>query len=186
MTSPYPPYPPYPPFPPFPPYAPYGSGAGQSTCAGVPTGSTPLPPAAVPPAQTDVRPPARPQQQSAFPGMNAGNPLSIYFNFDSPLLVDQTAEGVGTAQSARLQQFAQQARGANATAVVVNGYASPEGQEAHNATLARNRANSVRDRLAGLLPGVALTVGTTGELPGSATSYPSLRRADVFITAPAL
>ncbi|WP_190093965.1 OmpA family protein [Streptomyces melanogenes] len=118
--------------------------------------------------------------------MNAGNPLSIYFNFDSPLLVDQTAEGVGTAQSARLQQFAQQARGVNATAVVVNGYASPEGQESHNATLARNRANAVRDRLAGLLPGVALTVGTTGALPGGPTSYPSLRRADVFITAPAL
>ncbi|WP_153506486.1 OmpA family protein, partial [Cumulibacter manganitolerans] len=137
-------------------------------------------PAAGAPAQQPAPGPA------PFPGSSAGNPLTIYFNYDSPALVDTTNEGVGSGQLAKLQLFAAHAQSARVTALTVNGYASPEGSAAHNATLAANRAGAVRDRLATLLSGVRITIGTTTELPGAQATWPSLRRADVFVTAPVI
>src|SRR5262249_59718855 len=141
-----------------------------------------------PPAPSPAPPgpgPAPGPAPAPFPGSNAANPLSIFFNFDSPVVVDQTNESAGTGQVAKLQAFATNARSARATAVTINGFASPEGDAAHNATLARNRAASVQTILLPLLPGVGLSIGTTGELPGTPATFPSLRRADVFITASA-
>lgn len=196
MTAPpYPPYPPFPPFPPYPPYPPFPPPAGAiASCT---AGSAPAPaaglsgiavPAAVAPsAAAPGTPLAAPSGQPApspqpFPGSDQGNPLSIFFNFDSPALLDQTNEGRGTGQFARLQDFAVHAQSVHATAITINGFASPEGDAGHNATLASNRAASVRNVLASQLPGVTINIGVTGTLSGDPSSFPGLRRADVFIT----
>jgi outer membrane protein OmpA-like peptidoglycan-associated protein len=185
-AAPYPPYPPFPPYAPYPPfpastaYAPCAAGSAPASTAGLIPATTALAPAA--PVITPVpggQPVPAPQP---FPGSDEGNPLSIFFNFDSPTLVDQTNEGRGTAQFARLQAFASQAQGVRATVITINGFASPEGDANHNATLARNRAASVRNVLGSQLPGITINIGVTGTLAGDPSSFPNLRRADVFIS----
>jgi outer membrane protein OmpA-like peptidoglycan-associated protein len=162
-----------------------GYGAATTAMAPTPVTAPPPAPGAVPgaPPPTPAPSPGPAPAPAPFPGSDATNPLSIFFNFDSPVVVDQTNEGAGTGQFAKLQGFAESARGVSVKALTINGFASPEGDAAHNATLARNRATSVQTLLTPLLSGVAITIGTTAELPGPPSTFPSLRRADVFITA---
>jgi outer membrane protein OmpA-like peptidoglycan-associated protein len=197
-SAPYPPFPPFPEFPPFPPFPPATGGAACGGCAatappavapavapaGVGVAGFAPAPASAPAAQPAPAPtPASPATPQPFPGSSQGNPLSMFFNFDSPALVDHTNEGQGVGQLAKLQTFATNAQAARTTAITINGFASPEGDAAHNAQLAHNRAVSVQQVLQPLLPGVAITLGVTGTLAGDPSQFPSLRRADVFVTA---
>ncbi|MDQ6637218.1 MAG: hypothetical protein M3Y62_05450 [Candidatus Dormibacteraeota bacterium] len=118
---------------------------------------------------------------STFPGSDAAHLLSIYFNFDQRDFPDTTAEGVGTGQNQALETFMTNAIAARETAVTVRGYASPEGDQAHNVALAQQRADSVKARLDSRLAGVVAVGG--GTLTGAPSEYPQLRRADIFITA---
>jgi outer membrane protein OmpA-like peptidoglycan-associated protein len=206
-NPPYPPYPPYPPFSPYPPYAPFalvpafhpphgGVDADHglqapiagpivaATAAPAPLGAPPLAPspspAAAPVAEPQTPSPALPRQ---FPGSSATTPLTIYFNYDRFDIVDTTAEGVGQAQFARLNEFVANASAARAASIRINGLASPEGSVAYNRALATSRAQALVGYLQPRLPSVPIQIGTTGEVPGPQDAWPQLRRADVFITS---
>src|SRR5262249_57034391 len=127
---PYPPFPPYPPqaspapYPPFPPYPPVLIG-GSLSSAPPPTGfSTPLfgspigtvqaPPPVQPtqPAGQPVTPPAQPTQPAGqpatptrFPGSDAYNVLSIFFNYGRYDIVDSTNQGLGQDQNTKLTKI---------------------------------------------------------------------------------
>ena len=76
-------------------------------------------------------------------GLSEDHPLSIYFNFDEAEIVDVPPAGnLGAMQFNSLNIFVREAL-MHATQVMVTGYASPEGDENHNNTLAQNRANAV-------------------------------------------
>ena len=66
-----------------------------------------------------------------------------------------------------------------ANAIIVTGYASPEGDENHNDTLAQDRANAVATYLREQMPGILFTTWNGGTLDGDPKDYPTFRRAEV-------
>lgn len=65
--------------------------------------------------------------------------------------------------------------------VVVKGYASAEGDENHNNTLAQNRANAVASYLREQMPGMSIITWMGGTLDGDPKDYPTFRRAEVAV-----
>ena len=68
-----------------------------------------------------------------------------------------------------------------ATQIMVTGYASAEGDENHNNTLAQNRANAVASYLRVQMPGISFTTWNGGTLDGDPKDYPTFRRAEVKV-----
>ena len=191
---PYPPFPPFPPYAPYPPYPPYPSYIVRPADTGSVGWAAPPPAGYVAPAGTApvtaVTPtpetPTTSTPATPFPGSSASNPLSIFFNKDEYRIVDGTNEGLGTGQLAKLAQFVTDARRVAAKAIAVDGFVSPEGVPAMNQILAQNRALAVAARLRALtpmMPSLNISVRTTSVLAGNQASWPSLRRADIYITS---
>jgi hypothetical protein len=197
---PFPPYPPYPPFPPhssppaYPPYAPYppvvnggepsiATPQGLSHGAGPPAGIV-EPPRVIPPGPDD---PA--DSSTPFPGNNIKNPLSIFFNYGRYDVVNVTNEGLGQGQSAKLTKFVEDATRVKASEITVNGFASPE-DNLPNAQLPLNRATALKNlldqRFATGPVKPTVTVKTTSVLSGDQSTWPSLRRADIYIVSPTI
>jgi outer membrane protein OmpA-like peptidoglycan-associated protein len=131
-------------------------------------GDTPVPAPTKPPEA----PAAKPQM------------LQNFFNLDKTDLVDATAEG-RSGQTARIAEFVTAAKAFKATAVLVRGYASPEGTQARNFELVDLRAKALADALRAKLPGVTVSTATGGVVSGPPSSqFPELRRADAIVTAP--
>jgi outer membrane protein OmpA-like peptidoglycan-associated protein len=128
-------------------------------------------------------PPPEPNKPPAAP---AAKPqmLQVFFNLDKTDLVDATAEG-RSGQTARIADFVEKAKAFKATAVLVRGYASPEGTEQRNYKLVELRAKALADALRAKLPGVTVSTATGGVVSGPPSSqFPELRRADAIVTAP--
>lgn len=121
-----------------------------------------------------------------FPGIDATNPLSIFFNYGRYDIVDVTNEGLGQGQDAKLTKFVADATSVRASAITVSGFASPE-DNLPNSQLPSNRANAVKNRLdQGFAAGPVqptVNVSTTSVLSGDPSTYPSLRRADIYIVS---
>jgi hypothetical protein len=121
-----------------------------------------------------------------FPGIDATNPLSIFFNFGRYDIVDATNEGLGQGQDAKLTKFVADAISVRASEITVNGFASPE-NNLPNSQLPLNRANAVKNRLdqsfatSPVKP--TISVRTTSVLSGDQSTWPSLRRADIYIVS---
>jgi outer membrane protein OmpA-like peptidoglycan-associated protein len=148
-----------------------GSGSGTGGTGGTGGGTTPTP--TVP---TPTTPPAAP---AVRPQM-----LQAFFNLDKIDLVETTAEG-RTGQTQRIADFVAQAKAFKATAVLVRGYASPEGTEQRNFELVAKRAEALATKLRAELPGVTVSTATGGIVSGPPSSqFPELRRADAVVTAP--
>lgn len=194
-TPPYPPNPPYPPYPPhaspapyppFPPYPPVLIGGGASGAAasapsaGSPTGAVQTP------ATQQTGPTTEPGKPTRFQGEDKTNPLSIYFNYGRYDVVDVTNEGLGQSQYAKLTKFVADATSSRAREVVVDGFASPE-DNLPNSELPLHRANAVKNRLDQLFATTSvkptISARTTNVLSGDPSVWPSLRRADIYITS---
>lgn len=136
-----------------------------------------------PKPQPSPDPKAEPVPVPTFPGSDESRCLSIFFNLDKTDLVDATNEGQGTGQNAKLDSFVTGAKDAKATAISVRGFASPEGDAAHNATLAASRAATIKTALDSKLadPSIVVTVLAGRTLSGSTSDFPKLRRTDIFI-----
>ena len=90
------------------------------------------------------------------PGPKAGNgtpekpvdvrPVSVFFNYGRYDILDSTNEGLGSGQNAKLATFVSDATRARASAIDVNGFASPE-DNLSNAQLPLHRATAVKNRL---------------------------------------
>lgn len=187
-----PPYPPYPPhtspapYPPYPPYPPSAMGGGASVGAA----SAPVagPPSERGQASTTQQagPTTDPGGSTRFPGDDRTNPLSIYFNYGRYDIVDATNEGLGQGQLAKLTKFVADASSSRAREVVVDGFASPE-DNLPGSQLPLNRANAVKNRLDQLFATASvkptISSRTTNVLSGDPSVWPSLRRADIYITA---
>jgi hypothetical protein len=139
--------------------------------------------------QSSVAPPAGEQPvtpTTPFPGVDATNPLSIFFNYGRYDIVDVTNELLGQGQSAKLTKFVADATAVKASEIIVNGYASPEDNLA-NSQLPLHRATALKNRLDQLFASgpvrPTVSVRTTSVLAGSQATWPSLRRADIYITA---
>jgi hypothetical protein len=121
-----------------------------------------------------------------FPGIDRTNPLSIYFNFGRYDIVDSTNERLGQGQIAKLNQFVADATSARAREIVADGFASPE-SNLPPFQLPLNRANAVKNRLNQLFAPSpvkpTITVRTTSVLTGDPSTWPSLRRVDIYITS---
>jgi outer membrane protein OmpA-like peptidoglycan-associated protein len=155
---------------------------------GVKPPGTDKPPAPQPPREptTPVDPPATPPEPVTPPAAPAAKPapLKNFFNLDKTDLVDVTAEG-RAGQSARITAYVAAAKAYKATAIVVRGYASPEGTVARNHELVKLRAEALATQLRTGLPGVTVTTAVGGIVSGPPSSeFPELRRADADITAP--
>ena len=137
-------------------------------------------PTPTPPSATDTvpeAPAARPQ------------PLTVFFNLDKVDLVDVTAEG-RSGQDKAIDDFVAAAKACKATAVLVRGYASPEGTMQRNRELVGKRADALaaalRSKLNGATPSVTVTTAFGGVISGPPSQqYPELRRAEAAVTASA-
>jgi outer membrane protein OmpA-like peptidoglycan-associated protein len=110
--------------------------------------------------------------------------LKVFFNLDKTDIVDSTNEG-RAGQNARIAAFVAAAKAFKATAILVRGYASPEGSASHNAKLVKDRADVVAAKLRADLPGVSITTAVGGTVSGPPSSeFPELRRGDAEITGP--
>jgi hypothetical protein len=118
--------------------------------------------------------------------MDRNNPLSIFFDYGRYDIRDATAEGLGQGQLAKLNKFVADATAARASAITVNGFASPE-QNLPNAQLPFQRATAVKNRLdqlfvpSGIKPTISIEM--TQILTGDPSTWPRLRRADIYITS---
>jgi hypothetical protein len=112
------------------------------------------------------------------------NPLSIFFNYGRYDVVDATAEGFGQGQLGKLSQFVADASSVKANGIIVDAYASPE-DNLPPYQLPSSRAEAVKNKLVQLFDATptqpAITVQTTAVLGGDPSTYPRLRRADVYI-----
>jgi hypothetical protein len=192
---PYPPYPPFPPYPPpvsqppYPPYPPYpatviSAGSAAPTSAAPPSAGTPAPP-----ATPTVQPPPATQPPGNQP--EPPKPLSVFFNYGRYDVLDSTNEGLGQGQLAKLNEWAVSAAKAGARSISVDGYASPEDNLA-NSQLPLNRATAVKNKLDALFSALfaanpssapTITTRTTNVLSGDSSTWPQLRRADVYIVS---
>ena len=116
--------------------------------------------------------------------MDRKRPLSVFFNYGRYDVVDVTNEGLGQGQTAKLTKFVADATAAKASEITVSGFASPE-DNLPNSQLPAHRASAVKKRLDELFASSSIkpTIGvtTTSVLSGDPSTYPSLRRADVYI-----
>jgi hypothetical protein len=135
---------------------------------------------------TDPGPGSQPGTTTRFPGADQTTPLSIFFNYGRYDVVDATGEGFGQDQLAKLSKFVADATSVKATGIIANGFASPE-NNLPPYQLPLNRANAVKNKLNQLFDFTptrpTITVNTTTVLPGDPSTYPQLRRADVYITS---
>lgn len=134
------------------------------------------------PSEPDTPPP----EPGTPPAAPAAKPATLknFFNLDKTDLVDATAEG-RAGQTARISAYVTAAKAFKATAIVVRGYASPEGTVTRNHALVKQRAEALAARLRTDLPGVTVTTAVGGIVSGPPSSeFPELRRADADITAP--
>jgi hypothetical protein len=188
-NPPYPPYPPHvspPPYPPFPAYPPVLIGGGPSGAAvsapyaGSSTGTVQTP------TTQPTGPTTEPGKPTRFPGDDKTNPLSIYFNYGRYDVVDVTNEGLGQGQAAKLTKFVADAASSRAREIAVDGFASPE-DNLPNSNLPLNRATAVKKRLDQLFANTSvkptISARTTNVLSGDPSVWPSLRRADIYITS---
>ncbi len=136
--------------------------------------------------ETPTDPPVTPPTPSIPPTPPAAKPATLknFFNLNKIDLVEVTAEGRG-GQSAKIANFVAKAIAYKATAITVEGFASPEGPANHNHQLVIDRAKALASELRDALPGVTVSEKDGGVVPGVPSSeYPEARRADAFITAP--
>ena len=110
-------------------------------------------------------------------GTEVTTTFSIFFAFDSHQVSDAAKAG----QLAALQSFLDDGKAAGATGVTVRGYASPEGDGAHNQQLASARADAVAAKV-GDDDGPPATTAPGGVLAGGTGDFPKLRRADLELT----
>jgi hypothetical protein len=190
-SPPYPPYPPFPPYPPYtspPPYPPYPPNQPMTVGGGaVAPGAGPAVSAGGTVGGTAIEDPARPETGNGPPDKPVDvPPVSVFFNYGRYDIVDTTNEGLGSGQNAKLATFVSDATRARATAIDVNGFASPE-DNLSNAQLPLHRATAVKNRLDQLFAAgpvkPTITVRTTSVLAGDQSTWPSLRRADATVTS---
>lgn len=113
----------------------------------------------------------------AFPGSSMDDPLLIYFELNDAQIVNNPDDGqVGSDQFLILDEFVAQAQ-TYAKEITVTGFASPEGDENHDAGLAQDRANAVVSFLRVQMPGKSFTTWIGGTLEGAPEDYPKFRRA---------
>lgn len=152
------------------------TGAGNESGGGTDSGGSGGTTTPRPTVPTPTTPPAAP---AVRPQM-----LQVFFNLDKTDLVETTAEG-RTGQIQRIADFVTAAKAFKATAVLVRGFASPEGTDARNFELVKQRADTLAAKLRADLPGVSVSTATGGIVSGPPSSqFPELRRADVVVTTP--
>jgi hypothetical protein len=131
-----------------------------------------------------VKQPPTEQPKPQFIGDRPTNPLPIFFNYGRYDVLDSTNEGLGQGQLAKLAKFVADATSVRASAIVVDGFVSPE-DNLPNAQLPLHRATAVKNRLDSLFAAISIkptiTKRTTSILSGDPSTYPSLRRANVYI-----
>lgn len=189
-SPPYPPYPPFPPYPqypappPYPPFPPYSATLISGAASALPSPQGSLLPTSGGATTGAVQIPER--ETTAFAGLDATNPLSIFFNYGRYDILDVTNEGLGQGQNAKVAKFVADATAVRASEIIVNGFASPEDNLA-NSQLPTHRANAVKNRLDQLFATSAMkptiSVRTTSVLSGDPSTWPALRRADVYIVS---
>jgi hypothetical protein len=129
------------------------------------------------------------QKPPPFEGMNSARPLPIFFNYGRYDVLDSTTEGLGNGQLARLANFVASATAVQASEIAVDGFASPE-DNLPNAQLPLHRATAVKNwldnRFASTSIRPTIKTATTSVLAGDPSTYPSLRRANVYVVSPKL